>query len=190
MFTTKILLGLLVAMFLINRLLNSRVSVKDRNAKPEPRYYVMISLAFVEIAIILIYIINHDIFKFAYYQFPGPLNMAGELLLLTGMMLWIWSVVSLGKHWSPVIATLDDHMVIRTGPYRRVRHPVYASYIVITTGVFLSTGNFALTIICLIITILIIFRIQEEEAFLVKELGNDYKRYMDETGRLFPKIWQ
>ncbi len=189
MVTTKILLGLLVAMFLINRVLNSKVSAKDRNIRPEPRYYVIIALALCEITIISIYIINHDVFRFAHYQLPVFLNMAGETLLLTGMMLWIWSVKTLGKHWSPMLESLDDHVVVRSGPYKRVRHPMYASYVVITTGMFLSTGNFALTILCLIITILIILRIPEEENFLLKKLGNDYRQYMTETGTLFPRIW-
>ena len=47
----------------------------------------------------------------------------------------------LGRHWRGVIAILDDHQLIRSGPYRLVRHSIYAAIMGMFVGTAMISGR-------------------------------------------------
>src|ERR1044071_1070135 len=55
----------------------------------------------------------------------GKRCFAGALLLVLGIGLAVWARFHLGSYWSGTITLKEGHRVIRTGPYRLVRHPIY-----------------------------------------------------------------
>src|SRR3974390_1597125 len=56
----------------------------------------------------------------------GPvLRCAVVLLAGLGMAISIWARLSLGTNWSGMVTLKDNHELIRKGPYRRIRHPLY-----------------------------------------------------------------
>src|SRR3982074_818405 len=56
---------------------------------------------------------------------PEPLPWAGLALLVLGVAFAIWAIATLGRHYDLELEIHRDHELVRTGPYRLVRHPVY-----------------------------------------------------------------
>ena len=82
------------------------------------------------------------------------------------------------------------HRVVKSGPYRYVRHPSYIGLLLVTLGVAIGMGNW----IGLILMVLIVFialrkRIILEEKVLQKSLGGEYQSYIKNTKKLIPFIY-
>jgi protein-S-isoprenylcysteine O-methyltransferase Ste14 len=58
----------------------------------------------------------------------------GSILTWVGIGLAIWARYHLAEYWSARITIKEDHELIRTGPYARLRHPIYSGIILATTG--------------------------------------------------------
>jgi protein-S-isoprenylcysteine O-methyltransferase Ste14 len=75
------------------------------------------------------------------------------------------------------------------GPYRWIRHPIYTAYLVNYVSGGLVAGNLVLTFVPVIFFgMLVLMRMEKEEALLIDEFGEDYLEYMERTGRLLPKV--
>jgi protein-S-isoprenylcysteine O-methyltransferase len=84
----------------------------------------------------------------------------------------------------------QDHKLIQHGPYRFIRHPAYAAFILMGLGI--SIGFSSLLGIIALFTVLLpalIYRIQVEEDLLGAEFGDLYKQYALHTRRLIPFLW-
>ena len=51
-----------------------------------------------------------------------------------GALLAIWARLYLGGNWSAIVAVKQGHTLVRTGPYRIVRHPIYAGLLAAVGG--------------------------------------------------------
>ena len=99
-----------------------------------------------------------------------------------------WVLASLGRNVSETVLTKSDHALVTTGPYRWVRHPLYSTGValILAIGLMLASWmvlGFALAAAALILTVVI----PQEEQRLVEAFGDDYRRYMADTGRLLPR---
>jgi protein-S-isoprenylcysteine O-methyltransferase Ste14 len=110
----------------------------------------------------------------------------GLALVLTGIAFMIWARLHLGKYWSGVITLKEGHRLIRTGPYRLVRHPIYTGFLcaAIGTAMVAGTGDAMLGAGCALIAFLI--KIAREEAVLKREFGDEYERFAREVPGLIP----
>ena len=190
MIVARILLVALIATLLINRLLNTLKTEKDnREYRKEFLYYIICSLAGIAMVTAGMYILDPTLLAFTQFQFPSFVYWIGNVLMLLGISLWLWSKNTLGNNWSPRIAIREDHTLITTGPYHWVRHPIYTSYIIQVIGICMATSNLALIIPCAAISSLTWNRASEEEETLTAKFGEAYKKYVKETGKLFPRIF-
>jgi protein-S-isoprenylcysteine O-methyltransferase Ste14 len=55
-----------------------------------------------------------------------PIALAGLLVVLIGVGFTIWARFMLGTNWSNNVTVKEDHTLVRTGPYRIARHPIYS----------------------------------------------------------------
>ena len=120
---------------------------------------------------------------------PGWVFYPGEVLFVVGAALTGWSYTILGRHVSPHVEVLPEHRVIKSGPYRYIRHPGYLGQIVALLGFGLAVQSW-LAELTILVTVIGLFgyRIRVEEEFLVSELGDDYVDYMKGTRRIIPFI--
>ncbi len=80
-----------------------------------------------------------------------------------------------------------DHMLVVTGPYRYVRHPSYAGYMLMFAGLFLATLDLAAAVpLAGVFGYYLLSR--EEEKMLRLRYGGEYARYMERTGRFVPRL--
>ena len=95
----------------------------------------------------------------------------------------------LGRFHRDSLTVHADHDLVDTGPYRRIRHPLYAA----TIGVFLGFGAVLghwLSIAFAVFPIsALVHRIDVEEDMLSEALGRNYDAYRNRTSRLIPGVW-
>ncbi|MFC0437773.1 isoprenylcysteine carboxylmethyltransferase family protein [Kutzneria buriramensis] len=120
---------------------------------------------------------------------PGWLA-ASIVLVALGGGFRLWSIATLGRYFRAVVHIQENHHVVRSGPYRVLRHPSYTGLLVALLGVALIIGNYASSaIFWLTVVAGILYRIRVEERMLLDGLGDDYAAYMRETNRLIPGVW-
>jgi protein-S-isoprenylcysteine O-methyltransferase Ste14 len=121
---------------------------------------------------------------------PAIALAAGVALQWTGYALVEWTTRLLGALYRPIVAVQRDHNVIRAGPYRLVRHPMYAGGILTDLGICLALAN-ALSFAILVPLGVYAYarRIDAEERLLAERLGEEYRDYMRRTKRLIPFVW-
>src|SRR6185437_797564 len=64
---------------------------------------------------------------------------AGLALEASGLFFAIWARHHLGRHWSGEITIKVGHDLIRSGPYRYLRHPIYTGVLAMYSGILLVT---------------------------------------------------
>jgi protein-S-isoprenylcysteine O-methyltransferase Ste14 len=119
-----------------------------------------------------------------------------DLLALATVVLWVgagfrlWAIHSLGRYFRGVVHVQEGHQVIRTGPYRYLRHPSYSGALLAVLGIGLVWANVAAWAVffgCALLGVL--YRIRVEERVLVDGLGAEYVDYAAQTKRLVPGVW-
>lgn len=95
---------------------------------------------------------------------------------------------ALGSNWSDSIELQDNHTLATTGIYARIRHPMYSAHLVIAIGQSLLLGNWIAGPSFLVLQLPFYpLRMPVEERLLLQRFGEEYRRYMERTGRLLPK---
>lgn len=119
----------------------------------------------------------------------GPV-VTGLVLLAAGVFLRLWAVVALGRLFTFRVAIQAQHHLVRTGPYRFVRHPSYSGVLLACAGIGVADANLlSLAVLLLLPLAGILVRIRLEERTLTAALGDEYRRYSATTARLLPLVW-
>lgn len=125
------------------------------------------------------------------FRFPltTGIRWLGAGIIFTGDLLFIWSHKSLGKNWSPILEIRKGHTLVTDGPYRFIRHPMYAAILLIGIGVSFLSANWIVTLSYMLPVIcLYMVRVSDEEKMMAEQFGNEYREYIKRTGRLIPKL--
>jgi protein-S-isoprenylcysteine O-methyltransferase Ste14 len=118
------------------------------------------------------------------------MQVTGLLLVALGSVLFIWARRVLGKFYSGHVSILDGQPLVQHGPYRFIRHPAYAGYLLIAFG--LALGYSSLIGFVAILSFLlpaVIYRVRVEENLLGEHFGGIFEDYVSRTRRLIPGIW-
>ena len=117
--------------------------------------------------------------------------VVGSLLYFTGIALYLWGYVILGRMFSISSgfgATLyQDHHLIRNGPYRFVRHPMYVGVILAAFGALLIFRTWAMVLFS-VSSLGVIFRARQEERLLAVEFGREWEVYKREVNGWVPTL--
>ena len=84
--------------------------------------------------------------------------------------------------------TKTKQKLITTGPYHRVRHPLYSIHNLFNLGMIFLTAYIPLIIFAIIGVPLTYARMKYEEKMMVEKFGSEYEEYKERTGRIFPKL--
>lgn len=97
------------------------------------------------------------------------------------------AVRTLGKQWSLQARVLEHHELIRRGPYRIVRHPIYTGMFGMLIASALAHGHWlGLVIASLIYYLGTVMRIRSEEKLLREQFGSEYEEYAREVPAFIP----
>jgi protein-S-isoprenylcysteine O-methyltransferase Ste14 len=115
-----------------------------------------------------------------------PVRVAGLAVGLAGAALLVWASVLLGRFLMHEAAVREDHALIESGPYRFVRHPVYAGYLALLLGCGVASLNGCVVLLWPLSLLGILIQAGSEEQVLRARFGRDYQRYVGRIGRLVP----
>lgn len=121
--------------------------------------------------------------------FPAGIRWLGAGLIFAGDLLFIWSHKALGSNWSPILEIRKGHTLVTDGPYRFIRHPMYAAIFLIGIGVSLLSANWIVALSYMMPTAsLYLVRVSDEEEMMIGQFGDEYRQFMTRTGCLIPKL--
>lgn len=117
-----------------------------------------------------------------------PLVPLGLLVQGASAAFAIWARRHLGRYWSGAITTKADHQLVRSGPYRFVRHPIYSGMLGMFLGTALVSGAWHGLVGMALISIAYWRKIRLEEAALRAVIGEEYATYSRHTKALVPGL--
>ena len=139
------------------------------------------------IAFLVLYAINQPWLEVISAPFPVWLRWMGVALGVLSLVFYAWSRTTLGKEWSSPLQMREKHRLVTTGPYAWIRHPIYMTMIGFLTGIAFIAANWLLIAFLVVSIVDLALRIPKEEQMMIEEFGDEYKTYMQRTGRLIPK---
>jgi len=119
---------------------------------------------------------------------PATLSvyLIGVAVLAAGLAFTVWARVFLGRNWSGTVTLKEGHELIRSGPYRFVRHPIYTGLLVAFAGSAIARGEWR-GLVALAIAFGALWRkLKLEERWLGEIFGEAYERYRAEVPALIP----
>ena len=119
-----------------------------------------------------------------------PVRVVGLAVGLAGAVLLAWASMLLGRLLTHEAAVRADHTLIESGPYRFVRHPVYAGYLALLLGSGVASLSICLWLLWPLSLFGILVQAASEEQLLGARFGQDYEGYVRRTGRLVPRLWR
>ncbi|HZS07664.1 MAG TPA: isoprenylcysteine carboxylmethyltransferase family protein [Blastocatellia bacterium] len=103
-------------------------------------------------------------------------------------LLAVWARRHLGRNWSGAITAKVDHQLIRTGPYRFVRHPIYSAMLGMFLGTAVVSGELHGLLALVIIAVAYWRKIRIEEQHLRNVFGAEYDDYRKRSWALIPGL--
>lgn len=133
-------------------------------------------------------------------RIPGPLSLrvlpyedwvkyGGALICFAGLMVCIWARVTLAGNWSSNITFKQGHELIRRGPYRFVRHPIYTGILLMDLGTAIDFGLLRCFIGVLLQAIGLWIKLQQEEAVMLQHFPEQYPAYRRQVKALVPWVF-
>jgi protein-S-isoprenylcysteine O-methyltransferase Ste14 len=106
-----------------------------------------------------------------------------------GLLLAIWSRRCLGRNWSGRITIKVEHQLIRSGPYRLLRHPIYTGILVMYTGTAMASGTWLAMLGLAMAVFAYARKIRLEEAIMRSAFGTEYDAYSRDTWAFVPGLY-
>ena len=127
-------------------------------------------------------------FRFGWYILPRGVVLCGATVFLCGYLLYA-EVLRENTYLSRTVQVQENQVLIDTGLYGIVRHPMYFATLLLFLSMPIVLGSVYSFLIFLLYPFIIAKRIRCEEALLEKELDGyaDYKKKV--KFRLIPFIW-
>jgi protein-S-isoprenylcysteine O-methyltransferase Ste14 len=124
------------------------------------------------------------------FTHTGTLPFIGVGFITASLLLFGWARWALGGLYSGRVWVKTGHTLVQRGPYRILRHPAYAAYLLMSLGIAIGYSSLiSLLAIPLFLLPGLIYRLNVEENLLLAEFGEQYIQYTHRTSRLFPGIW-
>lgn len=126
---------------------------------------------------VLAYFIHPASMAWSAVASPAWLRWIGIAPLLIGAYLLVSGLHHLGTNLTISISTKDEHSLITTGPFRWVRHPLYAGGMIETVGLCLLISNWFVFLSAFLFRTMIAIRTPIEERELIEKFGDECRRY-------------
>jgi protein-S-isoprenylcysteine O-methyltransferase Ste14 len=165
------------------------LTVSARQGKRDTEGHLLQSFGLM-FAIIAAFVLPHlppfDLVNFAPTHLL--LSTAGLIMCIAGMALLVSGRQHLGANWSQTVAAKDEHELVTSGPYRYIRHPMYAGGFVACIGSAIVAGG-PFVFLLLFLGTLFLWRVHAEDKLMAQQFPTEYPAYMKRTKALIPFVW-
>ena len=124
-----------------------------------------------------------------------PVFSANSLLLLIcvvatilGLLFAVWARLTLGSNWSGTVTIKSGHNLIRRGPYRWIRHPIYTGLLISLVGTLTLQGEVRAFLGFAFALFALYRKAKREEQFLSDEFGEGFAEHTKQTGMFLPRF--
>jgi len=108
---------------------------------------------------------------------------------LAGMAIAVWARMSLGHYWSDKIVLKVDHQLVRSGPYARMRHPIYSGVLLGVAGSALLVDEWRGVLAFLVLLTNYTVKANREDAILAEAFAEDFEEHKKCAGFLLPRLF-
>ncbi len=112
----------------------------------------------------------------------------GLALFLLGLGLAVWARVFIGTNWGMPMTRKDDPELVTTGPYRKIRHPIYTGMILAMVGTTIAVSLYWLIAVVLLGGYFIYSAVNEER-YMAERFPDTYLNYKNSTKMLIPYVF-
>jgi protein-S-isoprenylcysteine O-methyltransferase Ste14 len=128
---------------------------------------------------------------FAAYGFHPALAWLGLFFAIAALGMFHLTHRALGRNWSISLDVRENHELVTSGVYWRVRHPMYSAFWLWAIAQALLLPNWVAGFAGLVgFGVLFFGRVAREERMMLETFGDSYRAYMARTGRVFPSYSQ
>ncbi len=185
-------------MFIIARVVPSRNVPTVKRSRRERIKAMRQEGAYVFLCIVLatygnlivaaLYLLNPLWIAWSYLGLPLALRTVGLIASILSLPYLYWVGRTLANYYSYTVEIQKGHKLVTTGPYKRVRHPLYTGTLLFMIGQMLVADNWLFLLLLLLMIPGFYVRVKNEEQMLIEEFGDEYRDYMKRTGRLVPRF--
>ncbi len=112
----------------------------------------------------------------------------GLALTLAGLAFTVWARLRLGTNWSGSVQVKAEHALVRTGPYRWVRHPIYTGILAALLGTAIALDQWRGLLAFGIVLAGFLYKLRLEERWMIETFGDAYVEYRKHSRALIPGI--
>ena len=161
--------------------------VRDYRSLPEK---VALSAALFGMAILPAFYVATGIPREADYPARPWATVAGIVIFVFGLWVFRRSHKDLGRNWSVTLEIREKHKLVTRGLYRFIRHPMYASFLLIALAQAFLLPNWVAGLSGLVgLAVLFFMRVNVEERMMSDTFGEEYRVYSGKTKRIIPYIY-
>ncbi len=164
---------------------------KEKLDRRQEGLFILLTLrpiASVRMLGMLAYLIHPAWMAWSSVALPHWLRWIGVPFGVAAATLLIITFRTLGTNITDTVVTRARHELVTGGPYRWVRHPFYVAFALAMVADSLVTANWFLAATGAIAIILITIRTRTEEQKLIDRFGDQYRHFMERTGRFIPRL--
>jgi protein-S-isoprenylcysteine O-methyltransferase Ste14 len=165
---------------------SNKNNYKENKSNFLVRRFIIIPLLIISIWVY--FILNPPWMQISIIPIPRTILWIVTIVGFISCAFLTWVHLCLGKEWSANLELHDGHTLIKSGPYSKIRHPMYTALFAIYLCIALISCNFFILFFFISAIISLIIRLPEEEKMLITEFGDAYKSYMLKTGIFLPKF--
>lgn len=130
---------------------------------------------------------------------PAPMNLSvtshadwarvlGGVICAWGLFAALWARWTLAGNWSSNVTFKEGHELIKTGPYRFVRHPIYTGILTMCLGTALNIGEVRCWLALLLMAATFWVKLKQEERLMLQHFPNEYPAYRKQVKALVPFV--
>jgi len=117
-----------------------------------------------------------------------PENIILRVVMAIAGVIAVWAILIMNKKFNVAPDVLKNAKLIRIGPYRFIRHPMYLSVFMITLCWLIDYFTYVRMSAAIILFVIMIFKIKYEEE-LLKKAFPEYEEYQSQTKKIIPYIY-
>jgi protein-S-isoprenylcysteine O-methyltransferase Ste14 len=119
-----------------------------------------------------------------------PVSVVGITLLAVGGAVTAAGRAQLAGYGSGVLHVDEDQMLVTSGVYGVIRHPIYGGGLIGVVGFYVAFRSLVVLVAVTALYFAVIrHRLLFEERMLVDKFGDEYREYMQKTKRLIPYVY-
>lgn len=160
--------------------------VKDKLVTRQKVMLWLSILLYVIMFSLLPYCDRHNLWQI---KAENSLRYVGLVIFTIGVILSFWGPIHLGQQYSFNLTLQEGHTLVTDGPFSYIRHPRYLGLIFWILGVSFIYLSIAGLVITGVMTLLLAWRIYDEENLLQHEFGQQWINYCQQTKRIIPLIY-